>query len=180
MPTIFVPGGHVVTLVLVEVKDSSFYLRIPSRIINALCLKSRKYLLYLGWCILGVEGYLTHTRNGRKLNTEGNLEDRGVYYYAAVSPGMFYFMMLLLSWLHIGRWPYAMTICSTKISSILSTSRSSKPRRPCLRKPHTPVTSDFVPICRTVKAIVHGQESRMELGCISFPIAWVLNGFSSS
>jgi hypothetical protein len=32
-----------------------FYLDIPLDDINPLCLRPRKYLLYLGWCILGLD-----------------------------------------------------------------------------------------------------------------------------
>lgn len=56
---------------------------------------------------------------------------------------------------------------------MLSTSKSSKPERTCLRKLRRSVTN-FAPSCRSVKVIVHGPKSSMELVCISFPITWVL------
>ena len=78
--SVSVPDGHVV-LVLFQQGDSSFYLQIPLEIINSLCLKPRKYLLYLGWCILGTEGELAHTQDGRKIGMNGGLDNQGTYYY---------------------------------------------------------------------------------------------------
>jgi len=57
MAHVTVPQGHV-GLVLLQNGNSTFYLEIPLNIINGLCLRPRKYLRFLGWCILGVEGVL--------------------------------------------------------------------------------------------------------------------------
>jgi hypothetical protein len=80
--TIDVPNNHV-SLVLPLVKGSSkqFHLQIPLEIIHSLCSKPCKYLIYLGWCILGVEGQLTLRRGGNIINRDGDLANRGVYYY---------------------------------------------------------------------------------------------------
>jgi hypothetical protein len=71
---------------LVLVREQQFYLEIPINIIRSLCLKPRKYLLFLGWCILGVEGILSLLPDGEEVELEGSLDDRGVYYF--VAPGI--------------------------------------------------------------------------------------------
>jgi hypothetical protein len=43
-----IPQGHV-RLILYSREDSSFYLQIPLGIIDSLCLKPRKHLVFLGW-----------------------------------------------------------------------------------------------------------------------------------
>jgi hypothetical protein len=49
-------GGGDVTRGTHVCVGSVFYLEIPCDIIDELCLKPLKYLLYLGLCILGAEG----------------------------------------------------------------------------------------------------------------------------
>jgi len=49
-------------------------------VIRSLCSKPRKYLVFLGWCILGVEGVLT--LDDDEIETDGDLNDEGIYYYA--------------------------------------------------------------------------------------------------
>jgi len=93
---ISVPEGHV-ALILLQVGASSFYLQIPLNIIDSLCLKPRKYLLFLGWCILGVEGVLARKRHGNEIPLNGNLINQGIYHYVAASPGMFSLTTSLLS-----------------------------------------------------------------------------------
>ena len=84
-----VPGGHV-WLVLLHEEPSSFYLQIPVDIIHSLCLKPRKYLLFLGWCILGVEGTLALEHNGDAIATDEDLDEGGTYYYVmAAGTGTF-------------------------------------------------------------------------------------------
>ena len=73
-----VPSGHV-RLVLVQ--DPLFYLEIPLNIICALCLKPRKYLIFLGWSILGVEGGLAEHHSSKQMGLEGALNDKGLYHY---------------------------------------------------------------------------------------------------
>jgi len=85
---ISVPEGHV-ALIILQGGASSFYLQIPLNIIDSLCLKPRKYLLFLGWCILGVEGVLAH--HGNEIPLDGNLINQGIYHYVAASSGMFFF-----------------------------------------------------------------------------------------
>jgi hypothetical protein len=83
--TVSVPEGQV-ALVLLQEGDSSFYLRIPLSIINSLCLKPRKYLLFLGWCILGSEGVLALEHDGFAINTKEDLDDQGIYHYVPTRP----------------------------------------------------------------------------------------------
>ncbi|KAF8228219.1 hypothetical protein L208DRAFT_1488951 [Tricholoma matsutake] len=78
-----VPDGHVWLVLLPE--DSSFYLQIPLDIIHSLCLKPHKYLFFLGWCILGVEGTLVLERNGDTIETDEDLDDGRIYYYVVAA-----------------------------------------------------------------------------------------------
>ena len=146
---ISVPEGHV-ALVLLQEAASSFYLQIPLNIIGSLCLKPRKYLLFLGWCIFGVEGVLARQRHGRATETDGNLVDRGIYHYlVAGGLSLFSFTIPLL---HAGHLRHA--ICPMKISSLPSTSRLSKPGHTNLRRRVT----YFAIICWGVISFVCGQE----------------------
>jgi len=77
-----VPQGHV-AFILLYGEDASFYLEIPLDVINSLCLRPRKYLVFLGWCILGVEGVLALEHDGEGIGTDGNLDNQGIYYYVA-------------------------------------------------------------------------------------------------
>ena len=73
-----VPLGHVR---LVLVRDAPFYLEIPLKIIHSLCSTPRKYLVFLGWCILGVEGGLAERHDSERMALDGALDDQGLYYY---------------------------------------------------------------------------------------------------
>jgi hypothetical protein len=56
-------------------------------------LKPRKY----GWRILGVNGELALVHDGDRIDTEGNLDDQGMYYYVvAEGTGMFVFFAMLV------------------------------------------------------------------------------------
>ena|ERR1700722_19601999 len=81
MPSISIPTGHVGLILLHENLSGSFYLQIPLKTINSLCLKPHKYLLFLGWCILGVEGKLALAHSGDEIDTDGDLVNRGIYHY---------------------------------------------------------------------------------------------------
>lgn len=63
--------------------SDSLFLEIPTPVPGSLCVHPRKYLRYLGWCILGVEGYVVMdspiSEDG--IGDEGPLEDQGVYCY---------------------------------------------------------------------------------------------------
>ena len=78
--TASIEAGHV-RLILLHDENSSFYLDIPLEIIKSLCLKPLKYLLFLGWCILGVEGVLAYERDGNGVDTDGNLGEHEIYYF---------------------------------------------------------------------------------------------------
>ena len=73
------PVGHV-HLVLFEQVHESFYLEIPVTVIRTVCLRPCKYLRYLGWCVLGIEGSL-QDEQGHQVELSGNLVDQGVYHY---------------------------------------------------------------------------------------------------
>jgi hypothetical protein len=76
-----VPQTHV-RLILLDDADSPFYLEIPIPVINHLCLKPRKYLVFLGWCVLGIDGVLAvDSDGGDEINTDGILDAGGTYYY---------------------------------------------------------------------------------------------------
>lgn len=81
-----VPEDHV-ALVLFEDEGSEFYLQIPLTIIRAVCLKPLKYLLYLGWCILGAEGVLSlqcdESDDPDEIDTDEDVVGGMVYYYIA-------------------------------------------------------------------------------------------------
>ncbi|KAF8523455.1 hypothetical protein BU17DRAFT_63747 [Hysterangium stoloniferum] len=70
-----------VGLVLLDDEDSPFYLQIPLDTIESLCLKPRKYLRYLAWSILGVEGCLALESGGDSIGNNGDLDSGGFYYY---------------------------------------------------------------------------------------------------
>lgn len=88
-PTI--EAGHV-RLILLHDENSSFYLDIPLEIIKSLCLKPLKYLLFLGWCILGVEGVLAYEPDGNEIDTDGILGEHEIYYFVGLDddPGAFF------------------------------------------------------------------------------------------
>ena len=73
-----VPPGHV-RLILAH--EAQFFLDIPSNTIRSLCLKPRKYLGFLGWCILGVDGSLSEGPGNAALSLDGDLDDQGIYHY---------------------------------------------------------------------------------------------------
>ncbi|KAF8343708.1 hypothetical protein F5887DRAFT_1134767 [Amanita rubescens] len=77
-----VPEGYVALVLLREENtNSAFYLQIPLDIINGLCLRSLKYLHFLGWCILGAEGVLALEFDGDEINTDRDIVDQQIYYY---------------------------------------------------------------------------------------------------
>jgi hypothetical protein len=52
--------------------------------------ETRKYLVFLGWCILGVQGQLALEDGGDGIPTNGlSLENQGIYYYVADVGGKF-------------------------------------------------------------------------------------------
>ncbi|KAF9519471.1 hypothetical protein BS47DRAFT_1379266 [Hydnum rufescens UP504] len=74
------PEGHVGLVVILEPR---LYLEIPISQIRLLCLKPLKYLIFLGWCILGREGRLAPDRPDCTPleDLSGELVDGGLYYY---------------------------------------------------------------------------------------------------
>ncbi len=64
----------------IEDQPVALFLEIPIHIITLLCSRLRKYLPYLGWCILGAIGTLKRD-NGANIEEEGELGDREIYRY---------------------------------------------------------------------------------------------------
>lgn len=87
-----VPIGYVRLFLIYEEEDSPLYLQIPLNVIASVCLKPRKYLVFLGWCILGIEGYLALNNNGEleEISNEGDLDDEETYYYRVPNSGRHY------------------------------------------------------------------------------------------
>ncbi|KAI9572192.1 hypothetical protein HD554DRAFT_2311642 [Boletus coccyginus] len=73
------PENHV-HLVLLQRQSDPFYLEIPLSVITDVCCHPPKYLCYLGWCVLGVEGSL-QDEAGNHVNLNGDLVDQSIYYY---------------------------------------------------------------------------------------------------
>ena len=92
--------GHVGLVLLQDENGLAFYLEILLDIIRDLCKKPRKYLVYLGWCVLGCEGKLA-LEGGGEINDVGDLEEQVTYRYARNAPeedpGTFLSRMRLLS-----------------------------------------------------------------------------------
>jgi hypothetical protein len=75
-----------------------FYLEIPIAVINPLCLKPLKYLVFLGWCILGVDGVLADVDGGDEIDTDELLDAGETYFYVTninEATGGFFKMLLL-------------------------------------------------------------------------------------
>lgn len=72
------PSGFIHLVLLSQ--ENPFYLEIPTAIIATLCLSPRKYLRYLGWCVLGAIGVLSDVQ-GNEIALDGELVDQGVYRY---------------------------------------------------------------------------------------------------
>ena len=68
------PQGHV-HLLLLKQQPALFYLEIPLHIIRDVCHHPPKYLHYLGWCVLGVEGLVQDGR-GHQVNLNGSLVEK--------------------------------------------------------------------------------------------------------
>jgi hypothetical protein len=77
--SVSVPKCHV-ALVLLEDGSSNFYLKIPLDTIRDFCSKPLKYLIYLGWCILGCEGILAD-EHGEEIAVTGVIYDQAIYRY---------------------------------------------------------------------------------------------------
>jgi len=63
----------------------NFYLDVPIHVIEPLCLHPRKYLRYLGWCILGIEGRVM--LGTQDIGDKGELVDQGIYHYVVDTTG---------------------------------------------------------------------------------------------
>jgi hypothetical protein len=83
---------------LVLLPAQNFFLEIPIDLISDLCLNPRRYLAFLGWCILGEEGVLALDEDGDEIIDldGGEINDGGTYYYVA-NTGTFLTMSSLLN-----------------------------------------------------------------------------------
>ncbi len=72
------PSGFIHLILLSQ--ENPFYLEIPTAIVKEVCLKPRKYLRYLGWCVLGVIGDVSDEQ-GNVVALDGELVDQGIYHY---------------------------------------------------------------------------------------------------
>ncbi|KAI0286045.1 hypothetical protein BGY98DRAFT_1092842 [Russula aff. rugulosa BPL654] len=74
-----------IQLIVVRPLDGSpaLYLEIPIAHLASLCIRPRKYLRYLGWCIMGVEGRVARDspQPVNDIKDEGELESGSVYSY---------------------------------------------------------------------------------------------------
>ena len=74
------PSGFVHLILSGYEEEDPFYLELPIPIVISVCLNPRKYLQYLGWCVLGVAGHLVD-EEGNEITLNGALLDQGVYRY---------------------------------------------------------------------------------------------------
>jgi len=74
------PSGFVHLILSSHEEEDPFYLEIPIPIVISVCLSPRKYLQYLGWCVLGVVGRLVD-EEGNEITLNGALLDQGIYRY---------------------------------------------------------------------------------------------------
>lgn len=89
---------------------------IPINIIQNWCLRSLKYFLYLGWCILKAEGMLASEPDGEGIDADGDLEELNIYYYVEPEDaGRFSLIVSLLP--HMYKEPLLCTVCLMKASS---------------------------------------------------------------
>ena len=90
-PQQLAPEQGKIRFILYRPADSldSLYLDIPTSIPPLMCQRPRKYLRYLGWCILGVEARVAMDSpySEHDIGNEGSLEDQGVYRYCYNSDG---------------------------------------------------------------------------------------------
>ena len=92
------PKDGNIQLIVLEVLDDdspAIYLEIPIQHITPLCLRPKKYLKYLGWTIMGVEGHVERVSPNPvdNIGDEGGLENTGVYRYRtpALEEGIYIF-----------------------------------------------------------------------------------------
>jgi len=111
-----VPDDHV-ALVLLEDTKASFYLQVPLTTIRALCLKPLKYLLYLGWCILGAEGVLSlKPDDPDEIDTDDDAVGGEIYYYVPAAPlGTF----LSLSCVHAGHLQHVIYLSTEDLAQVV-------------------------------------------------------------
>ena len=168
------PQGHIRLILL---PDPQLYLDVPLNIIRSLCLKPRRYLVYLGWCIIGVEGGLAEHHGGERMAFDGALDDQGIYYYVTNEHTRKSFLLVVLN-------AYQALIiprCSMKISARQSTWRSLRSGQMCIRKLRTAAIISAMNFSN-VMCVVYLQERKrdLDLGCMSFPMRGALRWAQNS
>jgi len=77
--------GNIQLILYRSTNDSelSLYLEVSTSHLGSLCLHPRKYLRFLGWCIMGIEGHvaLDSPHSVDDIGDVGELENHGVYSY---------------------------------------------------------------------------------------------------
>ncbi|KAF8509115.1 hypothetical protein BU17DRAFT_70560 [Hysterangium stoloniferum] len=160
------PGSNAISvpdqcvgMVILDDEDSPFYLEILLDTIESLCLKSQKYLSYLGWSILVVEGFLVLESDGDRISTNGDLDNGWIYYYIM---------------------DYSCTLSNKEFFQAVDLE---------VIKMRTNVSSEtmqshneFCNNCWNMMVFVCGQElpQRLELVYISFPLSGVLRHLTIS
>jgi hypothetical protein len=98
--------GNIQLIVVGPLDDRpASYLEIPIAHLASLCIRPRKYLRYLGWCILGVEGHVARDSPHPVINNigdEGELEPGSVYSYHIPGGIYIFHRPLLFLTLHNG------------------------------------------------------------------------------
>ena len=82
----FPPADHIWLFLESHPADpEALYLEIPLERIHSLCLKPGKYLRFLAYAILAVEGTIVHDKPSGQvpLPDESQLEDGGIYTFNA-------------------------------------------------------------------------------------------------
>ena len=168
------PRGHIRLILL---PDPQLYLEVPLNIICSLCLKPRRYVVYFGWCIIGVEGGLAEHHGGGRMAFDGALDDQGIYYYVTNEHTGKSFLLVVLN----AYQALIIPLCSMKISARQSTWRSLRNGRMCIRKLRTPAIISATNLSN-VMCVVYLQdcERKVDLGCISFPMRGALRWAQNS
>jgi hypothetical protein len=75
------PRGYIRLVLFPQpLPQDSFYLEISIAFVATVCLNPRKYLKYLGWCVLGVTGTVKDGE-GNRIGSNGPLVDQAIYHY---------------------------------------------------------------------------------------------------
>ena len=75
--------GNIQLIVYTPPGSPALYLEVPIAHITPLCVRPRKFLKYIGWCIMGVEGHVSRDFPSPmdNIGDEGDLTGGHVYSY---------------------------------------------------------------------------------------------------